>query len=223
MITLGIVGGMGSGKSWVSEYLAHKGCCVFNADEAARKILQLPIINQQLRARWLIDPYGFVTREGLPKVRVIRPFPDLVLSDGIARIVFNFVDELRFLEKIMAPHLDLELKTFLANLATDYIPIVIIDAPLLYEIGWDKLCHSVLFVDAPLETRIKRIAERRNDSIENAQQTIVAREANLVVSIAEKKSRADYVILNDGVNDRFDVLFDELKSLSCSLNPDNKY
>ncbi len=71
--------------------------------------------------------------------------------------------------------------------------IVLIDAPVLYESGFDKLCDKVICVTADEKKRIKRIIERDNISEEAAVKRIASQTSTVV---AEKK--ADYVIKNNG-------------------------
>lgn len=223
MVTLGIVGGIGSGKSWVSNYLAQKGCCWFDADQVTHRILdsgEFSIV-EQLRARWLINNSGFATREGLPRSQIL--IDGKLSRPNIASIVFNFPTELRFLEAVLKPHLDRQLNSFLADIAEDFIPIVIIDAPLLYEIGWESKCNRVLFVDSSMENRIARLALRVGFSKEEAEKNIELRESALTIPLLVKKKRASFIFSNNGDTlEDLDRIFDDLKKLSCS-NIQNRY
>ena len=68
----------------------------------------------------------------------------------------------------------------------------ILDAPLLLEAGWDKLCKRLVFVDVPREERLRRVMSQPTDRIDFA-----AREA-AQESLDSKRQRADDVIDNSG-------------------------
>lgn len=73
---------------------------------------------------------------------------------------------------------------------------LIIDAPLLYESGFDRLCDSVIAVTADREFRIERIMRRDSIDREKAQRRIASQ-----LSDAELSARADFVIVNNGTTD----------------------
>ena len=78
------------------------------------------------------------------------------------------------------------------QLAAAGTPLVLLDAPLLLEAGWDKLCEKLIFVDAPREERQRR-AKARGWSMEE----YAARE-NAQMSVDVKRDRADVIVDNSG-------------------------
>jgi dephospho-CoA kinase len=69
----------------------------------------------------------------------------------------------------------------------------VIDAPLLFEVGLDDLCDAIIFVDTPRDLRLQRLrASRGWDEAE------LARREESQLPLDAKRSRADYVVRNDG-------------------------
>jgi dephospho-CoA kinase len=179
---LGIVGGIGSGKSTIGAFFAARGAVVLDADVAAHAALDDPSIRAAIVARFgsVTAPDGSIDRAKLAK---------RVFSDGT---------ELAALERIVHPAVLANLSQRLRAAQTDpSSPLVVLDAPLLLETGLDRECDAVAFIDAPLEVRTRRVAENRGWSPEE----LAAREARQL-PVAEKRARANYVIDNSGSRDR---------------------
>ena len=197
MYVIGLVGGIASGKSAVARELASLGAVVLDADQVAHEILNLPTVRSLLVERWgedLLLPTGDIDRSRVAAI---------VFSDSdTAR------DELRFLEGTLHPLIRQEFESELQKLKKSGERTVVIDAPLLLEVGWDDLCDSVIFVDAPLNCRLDR-ARQRNWTI----QQFSAREASQM-PIEEKKRKANHLISNSGtlqdLTDRVHSLWPEL-------------
>ena len=109
-------------------------------------------------------------------------------------------------------HDDMGLKEYAEEYAEKGFCIVLIDAPVLFESGFDKFCEKNICVTADEETRIRRITERDGISPEDAKRRILSQTP---VNIAEEK--ADYVIINNGDDNALDreikACTDELKKL----------
>lgn len=187
---IGIIGGIGSGKSFVSAYLNKEhGCGLIDADKIAHEVLNLPEIIDQMVCRWrkrfgsIYDP------------RKLKPVLDRSL---VAKIVFKDRDELAFLEAIMHPIMSAELSKRLSRYHPKYTPAVILDAPLLLEAKWDVFCTQIWFIATPLDKRLRNAASRggaggaKLDKIQ-----FEAREARQI-SVEEKRGRANLVIPNYG-------------------------
>jgi dephospho-CoA kinase len=179
MLLIGIVGGVASGKSTVADAFAALGAGVLNADRAGHEVLHEPEVKAALRERWgdaVFDADGSVQRP------------------AIAKIVFAAAgnEEKQFLEAVSHPRIDKRLRNEAAELAQRGVPIAILDAALLYEAGWDKLCDRVLFVDASRELRLARALTRGWTEADFA-----AREARQW-PVEEKRRRAGIVLDNSG-------------------------
>ena len=173
---IGLMGGIGSGKSTVAEILASLGCVVSNADELARDELGSPEVVGELRDHWGPD----VIQENEQPNR-----------GAIAAIVFNDDMERAWLERILHPRVVERRKQQFANAPTD-VPAYVIDAPLLLETDTAKECDHLLFVDVPREIRLERVAKSRDWNDEE-----LARREKAQSGLEEKKAQAGFVINND--------------------------
>ena len=169
---IGITGGTGAGKSVVSAYLKKRGAAIIDADALSREI----------------------TKEGgiaLPEID--KAFPG-VIKDGVldrkalGRIVFSDSGKLSVLNEITHKYI----KKLTEERIENADGIIILDAPLLFEAGEDKLCDKVIFVTADEDVRIKRIMARDNLSFEDAKQRIDAR------NLAPIMEKCDLLIKNNG-------------------------
>jgi dephospho-CoA kinase len=179
MKILGLLGGVASGKSLVARQLADLGAVVLDADRAGHEALRLPEIEEAARRRWgdaVFGPDGHINRSEL------------------AKIVFNppsGTEERKYLESLTHPEIGRQLAAQ-AKAKKKESPLIVLDAALLFEAGWDKLCDYLAFIDVPHELRLAR-ALRRGLTEED----FAAREA-AQKSLDFKQSRADFVIDNSG-------------------------
>jgi dephospho-CoA kinase len=197
MKILGLLGGVASGKSLVARQLADMGAVVLNADRAGHEALRLPRVEEAARQRWgnkIFGPDGHVDRRSLARI-VFAPPPD-------------GPPERKFLEDLTHPEIGRRLlaqveaiKT--ASSATNAVvdgpeggktapPLAILDAALILEAGWDKLCDYLAFIDVPREMRMARALKRGW-----TEEDFTAREA-AQESLDCKRPRADLIIDNSG-------------------------
>lgn len=142
MLVVGITGGSGSGKSYICKALCKLGYTIIDADQIAREIVK-------------------PGEEAL--VQIVAEFGEDVLNtDGtlnrkaLADIVFSDKDALALLNRITHTQITTRIRALLCDENAQYI----IDAPLLYEAGLDKLCFKVIGVTADADVRIARIIAR---------------------------------------------------------------
>lgn len=182
MKTIGLVGGVASGKSLVAKMLIELGAGVLDADRAGHAVLAEDVaVQDSLRKRWgesVFNWDGAVDRKAIAR---------RVFAAGDAALA-----ERRFLEKLVHPKIRDRLKTELSRLASEGHQIVVLDAALLFEADWATLCDLVVFVDSPRETRLKRAltrgwTESEFDSREAAQWPV-----------DDKRLAADVVLANSG-------------------------
>jgi len=179
MLILGLVGGIASGKSVVANVLRDMGAVVLDADKAGHYVLREPEVIAELRKRWgdgILDSAGQVSRRAVAKI---------VFAQGNEA-------ERKFLEQLTHPRIEALLKQELEAVRNgpEPPPVLVIDAALLFEAGWDKLCDKILFVDAPRDIRLER-AVARGWSTEQ----FAAREAAQLPP-EEKRARSHIVIRN---------------------------
>src|SRR5262245_46108126 len=145
MLILGLVGGIASGKSVVANILRDLGAIVLDADQAGHAVLREPEIIKEAKDRWgdrILDPNGQISRRAVAKI---------VFAQGNDA-------ERKFLEQLTHPRIEALLHEELDHIRNTPNPpaVVVIDAALLFEAGWDKLCDKILFVDAPRDLRLER-------------------------------------------------------------------
>jgi dephospho-CoA kinase len=175
---LGIVGGIGSGKSTIGASFAARGAVVLDADAAAHAALEDPRVRAEIVAR-----FGSVGSTTGPIDRA-----------ALARRVFADPSELSALERIVHPFVLDDLARRLAQAKSDpSIPLVVLDVPLLLETGLDRECDALAFVDTPRAIRLSRVAATRGWD----ERELDAREARQR-SVADKRVAARYVIDNSG-------------------------
>jgi dephospho-CoA kinase len=181
MRVIGILGGVASGKSWVAGQLAARGAGVLDADGAGHAVLRLPQIEAAARQRWgaaVFGPDGHIDRRRLAGI-VFTPS-----REG--------EQERAYLEKLTHPEIGRLLARQAAELTATGRTVAVLDAPLLLEAGWNKLCQMLVYVDAPREVRLAR-ARQRGWSEEDFTVREGAQD-----SLDWKRARADVIIDNSG-------------------------
>ena len=175
--TIGIAGGIGSGKSTVARILARLGCEVCISDDTARAVLDAPEVRAAVIDRagaGVRAPDGSVDRAALGRAL----FADPALRADVERIMHPRIEARRRAQFAAAP------------LSTRAL---IIDAPLLFEVGLERECDAVLFIDTPRDLRLARVrASRGWDDAELAR-----REASQI-PLEEKRRRSSDLVANTG-------------------------
>ena len=147
MFTLGITGGMGSGKSTAAHYFRCKGAKIFDADEEAKRHL-LSHIDLQNR---IIDTFGLhVTNNN--KLDLIK------LSEHI----FSRKQYQDAMNKIIWPEVYSLIKSAAEKEILNNTELFVVDAALLFEAGYAEYFDSILFISTPKPIRIQRIRKRKN-------------------------------------------------------------
>ena len=183
MKVFGLVGGVACGKSLVAGCFRDLGALVLDGDKAGHEVLTEPAVIAQLRRRW---GDGFLNADGSVNRR------------AVAQIVFahSGQDELRFLESISHPRIAAKFRAAIdAARTAANVPAVVLDAALLFDGGWEKLCDVVIFVSVPRENRLTRAKSRGWSEAD-----LISREA-VQLPLDEKRHRSGYVIDNSGTPD----------------------
>ncbi len=176
MLSIGITGGMGSGKTTCCEIFTSLGVPVYNADMRGKFILQENAHAKEKLLNYfgkdIFDDKGILDRKKL------------------AAIVFNNTEKLRILEGIVHPAVQEDFADFRrAHFTAKYI---VKEAALLYESGTYKDLDKIIVVDAPMEIRLKRIMERDGISSDEIMARIEKQWPD-----EKKLEMADYIIQND--------------------------
>lgn len=187
---IGLVGGVGSGKSAVARAFEKLGCVVSDSDKAVREVLARPQVVDTLVGWWgegVLDADKRVDR---------KKVADLVFKDPFER---------RRLESLVHPMVRESRGDLIARARASGAKGVVVDAPLLFEAGVDAECDAVVFVDAKRSVRLGRVREHRGwDEAE------LDRRENAQMPLEEKRRRSDHVLPNNGT-------LDELESRAAKL------
>ena len=182
-LVVGLVGGMGSGKSRVAEEFARHGARVVSGDRLGHEALRQPEIRDRVVRRWgrrVLDDMGEVSRPRL------------------GAIVFADPNELRELETIVFPWIERHLREEVAAAEREpEVNLVVLDAAILLEAGWDCVCDRLVYVHAPRDVRLRRLAGQRGWTAKEVE----ARE-NAQWPLTAKVSRADAAVDNTGPPDQ---------------------
>ncbi|MFA3905605.1 dephospho-CoA kinase [Fusobacterium nucleatum] len=182
---IGLTGGIASGKSTVSKYLAEKGFKVYDADKIAKDISGKKSVQKEIITTFgdkILDENGNVDRKKLKE------------------IVFENKEKLKQLNAIIHPKV-IDFYKELKEQNTD--EIIIFDVPLLFESGIDKFCDKILVVISDYEIQLNRIVERDKIDRELAEKIIKSQLSN-----EERIKKADVVIEN---NSSLEDLFEKVE------------
>lgn len=178
---IGVLGGIGSGKSAIAQSLSTTlQTLVLDADKAGHEVLTQPEIQERIKQRFgdeVFSASGAVDRRALAaKVFGTEAWQQQARLD---------------LNAIVHPAIRSRLVQQIDN-ADPELDVLILDAAVMLEAGWDDLCDAIVFVDTPFETRLARVHSRGWSEDE-----LRRREASQI-SLDDKRRRADLVIQNSG-------------------------
>ena len=178
MEILGITGGIGSGKSYVSHLLELRGIPVYDTDREAKRLTEsLPVIHQELEALLGEDVFA----EG----RLNKPL--------LAAYLFDNHENAARVNAIIHPRVLNDFKEWAWRQERQGKDIVAMESAILFESGFYRVTDHVLVVEAPLEVRIARVMARDHAERVDVMQRIAAQ-----MDDKERVGRADFVICNDG-------------------------
>ncbi|GMU20250.1 MAG: dephospho-CoA kinase [Phycisphaerae bacterium] len=199
---IGLAGGIGSGKSTVAAILEELGSAVIASDRLNHEELDEPEVLSCLREWWgdtVVGPDGRANRAILRQI---------VAGDAAAR---------QRLERLVHPRIARRREALTRRYADDpAIRAIVWDSPLLFEAGLDRQCDWIVFVDAPRDTRLGRVLQKRGwtpedlDRLEKSQKPLDI-----------KRDRAHYRVTN---NSDFESLHRQVQEvfsriLASSHNP----
>jgi len=175
---IGVIGGVASGKSTVAAEFAKLGCAVVDADKIAHEALD---------------------KEGI-KSKILKLFGDDILAaEGeidrkrLAAVVFADADKLKTLNDIIHPYVLARVERLIRRYSRyKRVRGVVLDMPLLVEVGWAKRCDRVIFVDCDRRLRVERAKEMGICG----ESELTARE-NFQISLDSKAKLADIIVDNN--------------------------
>jgi len=179
---VGLIGGIGAGKSTIARLLVELGAEVVDADALAHEILETPEVKEVL-VSWLGKEV--LRKDG----RVDRK--------EVAQRVFTSPEEVKKLEALVHPGVRSRIETKILEHSqqskkAERHSLLVLDVPLLDGSPLRERCSGVLFVDSPQETRKKRVEARGWKAGE------LERREKLQTSLEEKKRLSDWVVDNSG-------------------------
>ena len=179
MLKIGLAGGSGSGKGRVSALFKLAGMPSFDCDAVY---------------------HDLISRDGTLSRELADEFGDAILSPegGVDRALLRkaaFYDpgKRARLNAITHRHVLRKLREWVDTAEKQGVSAVVVDAPLLFESGFDRECDLTVAVTAPTDVRIERIVRRDGITPETARERVAAQ-----IPDAELSRRADLVIENGG-------------------------
>jgi dephospho-CoA kinase len=212
---IGLVGGIGSGKSQVAALWAERGAVVLDADAIGHALLEQRPARDAVLARFgpevlIRAAVGDGDGDGPPRID----------RRALGALVFAHPGSLRDLERILHPRMRRTFERAIARTARRGRALaVVLDAAILFEAGWDVLCDRVVFVDAPEDQRRARLAAQRGWSPE----VLEARE-RAQWPLDRKRRAADLLLRNDSDRDALrpeaQRLWDQVTRVPSRPRPD---
>ena len=175
MLIVGLTGSIGMGKSTAAAYLRDKGIPVFDADAEVHRLYEGAAVEAIEGAFPGTTTGGRVDRDKLSTALLLAPerFPEL--------------------EAIVHPLVRASERNFLAEAAAAGAKIAVLEIPLLYETGADKLVDATIVMSSTPELQRQRLMKRDNLTREKLEK-LIARQ----MPDAEKRAKADFVVDTSG-------------------------
>ena len=171
---VGLLGGMGAGKSTVASIFSQLGAQTLDADTIAHAVLDAPSVKRRLK-----NLYGKSIFNG----------KGLVDRAALARLAFRSERNLRQLEGVVHPEVIRRIRTSIRALGG----VIVLDAPLILECRLDSICDALVYVKAPARLRRARLLVARKWTEKE-----IARREKFQAPLQKKSARARYCVDNDG-------------------------
>ena len=188
MVKVGLTGGIGSGKTTVSNFILEYGIPVYNSDSQGKKLMNtnLELIND-----------------------IVNIFGESVYNNGIlntnllSSIVFSDAEKIKQLNNLVHPKVAEDFKQWVEK--NNNQPILVKEAAILIESGAYLDMDKIILVISKKSNRINRVSKRDNSDLESIEKRI-----NFQLTDDEKIKYADYIIEN---NSSLDDLKNEVLSV----------
>ncbi len=175
--TIGVTGGIGSGKSVVSQILASQGCAIIDSDHLIHEELGTQDV-RNLLCRWWGD-------------RICHDDGTLNRS-AIAAIVFDDPAELARLQDTLYPRIEMRRRVLTEQFKSDpKVKAIVLDTPKLFEVGLNEVCDAVIFVDTDRLSRVNRVLSTRGWTEKEFD-----RREKLLNPLDKNREKADYIVEN---------------------------
>ena len=176
-LIIGIMGGVGAGKSTVAAEFGKLGCVVVDADAMVDKLLETEEIKRQIAKSFGSEAFnsaGAVDRAAL------------------AEVVFGNEDNVEKINTIIHPLVLAQTEALIAKYNKSDAKAIVLDMPLLVEVGWSEKCDKLVFVDCNEWKRGQRVAQKcgfTKNQLKNREKFQI---------LLDKKAKiADYIVDNN--------------------------
>jgi len=206
VLKVAVTGGAGSGKTTVCNRLKELGVKVISSDALAKEA----VAQGSLTHEKIVNYFGkkVLLSDGNLNRQALR---SIIINDDVARLA---------LERFIHPEISRLMHLRIARAEQDGDPVLLVEVPLLFELGMAEQFDVVIVVSADHELRVKRLMDRDNVSSDEAENLI-----NVQMPQAEKVERAEFVLENDCSKDLLirsvDLLFNNFfqKYLKTNRKP----
>lgn len=175
-LSIGLTGGIGSGKSTVADFFRLLGVPVYTSDKEAKALMQC---DPHVR-KCLIEAFGNAIYDSSGKLN----------REALAKIIFNSTEALDQVNAIVHPQVRLHYQQWMASQCD--VPYVIQESAILFDTGLYRNFDKIITVTADKEIRISRVLNRDLCSRDS-----VLKRMNKQMSELEKIDKADFVIYNN--------------------------
>jgi dephospho-CoA kinase len=203
VLKVAVTGGAGSGKTTVCNRLKELGVKVISSDALAKEA----VAQGSLAHEKIVNYFGkkVLLNDGNLNRQELR---SIIITDDVARLA---------LERFIHPEISRLMYLRIAQAEQDGDPVLLVEVPLLFELGMAEQFDVVIVVSADHELRVKRLMDRDNVSRDEAEDLI-----NVQMPQAEKVKRAECVLANDCSKDKLirsvDLLFNNFFQKYLKMN-----
>ncbi len=176
------MGAIGSGKSTVAAELAKLGCAVIDADRMAKDLLNNEDVKKLFKNRFgsgIFDKNNKIDKK------------------KFSQAVFSNVESVKAVNDVIHPRVLEETEKLIKQycLRPD-IKAIVLDMPLLAEVGWEKRCDKLIFVRCDEKIRLER-AQKKGILDENE----LKKRENFQISLDKKLAMAQYIVENNNLSE----------------------
>ena len=193
LIKIGVTGGIGSGKSFLSSMLKERGIPVFDSDTEAKKLMLTDVfIISSLKSLLGEDVYT--------GGKLNKPL--------LASYIFSSADNAAKINSIVHPRVKKAFLSWADERFSGGDRVVAIESAILFESGFSDVVDKIVTVVAPIDVRVSRVMSRDSTTRDKVMERI-----NSQMGDDEKISKSDFIIENDGckpLNEQIDVMLSVL-------------
>ncbi|HIZ06002.1 MAG TPA: dephospho-CoA kinase [Candidatus Phocaeicola gallistercoris] len=183
MIKLGITGGIGSGKSYLSRLLKEQDIPVYDTDQEAKRLM----ITDGIIRKSLINLLGTSVYQN-----------DTLNKTLLSEYIFSNEDHTRRINAIVHPRVKSDFLQWASNLSQKGKKIIALESAILFESGFDNAVDYTITVSAPINLRIQRTIQR-----DQTTEVQVRRRIQAQMTEEERNKRANFIIINDEKHDLY--------------------